>query len=221
MRRMAVDVRSRGNADISKSVSAPDLSRHASVRVEPEAQRLGADEGDEIALPPPGRGFAQRRDQIVVGLRRVRRTGAVLHLAGDKDDGVAGDRELALAALAPEFEDDLAIVADVEVGTRFEPGCGARPASSPGRTEIVLGLRRRGAEERPPASNAATSLKCALSESRPLEISDPSVARAVLCDERGVDQTLATAKNSLAKKSPRACSRGDFAFEQRERRPIS
>src|SRR5438445_6235319 len=48
------------------------------VRIDPEAQRLGADERYEIALPPPGRGLAQCGDQFIVGLRARRRTGTIL-----------------------------------------------------------------------------------------------------------------------------------------------
>src|SRR5262245_41241000 len=86
------------------------------VRVDPEAQLLRADQGDEVALTPPGRRIAQGRDQIVVGLRAILRTAPVLHRAGHEDDGVTGHRELALAALAPELEHDLAIVADLKRG---------------------------------------------------------------------------------------------------------
>src|ERR1700741_4193218 len=85
----------------------------ALVRVDPEAQLLRAHQGDEVALAPPGRGIAERGDQIVVGLRAIRRAVSALHRAGDEDDGVAGHRELALAALAPELEHHLAVVADL------------------------------------------------------------------------------------------------------------
>src|SRR5262249_41838856 len=84
------------------------------IRVEPETQRLRAGQGDEITLTAPGPDIAERRKQIVVGLRAVGRAIAILHRPGDKDDSVAGDRELALAALAPELESPLAFVADVE-----------------------------------------------------------------------------------------------------------
>ena len=61
-------------------------------------------------------------DQIIIGLGLLGRTGTVLHRAGDKDHGIAGDRELALAALAPELEHDLAVVADIEIGHAFGAG---------------------------------------------------------------------------------------------------
>ena len=64
----------------------------------------------------------QRRDQIVVGLRAIRRTGPVLHRAGDEDHGVARHRKLALAALAPELQDHLAAVADLQI--RYPLGAG-------------------------------------------------------------------------------------------------
>src|SRR5206468_7793723 len=85
------------------------------IGIEPEAQRLGADEGNEIALPLPGRRIAQGGDQIIVGLRAIRRAGPVLHRAGDEDHGIARDRKLALAALAPEFEYDFAGIADLQI----------------------------------------------------------------------------------------------------------
>src|SRR5882724_11451742 len=77
---------------------------HSLIGIDPEAQRPGADERHEIALPLPGRRLAQRRDQFIVGLRARRRTGTVLQRACDKDHGIARHRKLALAALAPEFE---------------------------------------------------------------------------------------------------------------------
>ena len=44
------------------------MSAGGLIRVDAKPQRLGADERDEIALPLPGRGFAQRDDQFIVGL---------------------------------------------------------------------------------------------------------------------------------------------------------
>src|SRR5262249_6058950 len=87
-----------------------------SMRIDPEPQRLAADERHIVALAIPGGGFAERCDQFVIELRLVRWTAAILDLAGDEDHGVAGDRELPLAALAPELQHDLAMVTDVEVG---------------------------------------------------------------------------------------------------------
>jgi hypothetical protein len=78
-----------------------------------ESQRLRSDEGNEIALPLPGRGFAQGGDQFVVGLRPRRRAVMILKRPGDKNHGIASDRELALAALAPQFQLRLAVVADL------------------------------------------------------------------------------------------------------------
>src|SRR6186713_2650304 len=75
----------------------------------PEAQRLGAEQGQHVALPLPGLDAAQRCDEFVVRLSPGRRAGTVLDLAGDEDHGVAGDGELALAALAPELQHHLAI----------------------------------------------------------------------------------------------------------------
>ena len=75
----------------------------------PPVQKIGK-------VPLPGGGFAQGRDQFIIELRLVRRTGAVIDRAGDKDHGIARDRKLSLAALAPELQHDLAMVADIEVG---------------------------------------------------------------------------------------------------------
>src|SRR4051812_44280200 len=47
--------------------------------IEPETQRLGADERDEVALSLPGRRIRQRGDQVVVCLGAIQRTGPVLH----------------------------------------------------------------------------------------------------------------------------------------------
>src|SRR5262249_55734991 len=93
-----------------------------SVRVDPELQRPRSDEGDKIALPLPGGGLGERDHQIVIQLRAVGRASTVLHWTWNKDHAVARHRELALAALAPELEDDLAIVADVKIGDPFRSG---------------------------------------------------------------------------------------------------
>src|SRR5262249_33863722 len=93
-----------------------------SIRIDPKPQRSAADERHVVALPFPGGGFGERCDQFVIELRLGRRTGAVLDLAGDEDHAVAGDRELSLAALAPELEHDLAVVTDVEVGDALGAG---------------------------------------------------------------------------------------------------
>src|SRR6202521_4142826 len=103
--------------DVRANLAARDPEN--SVGIEVKAQRFRPDEGDVIALPLPGRSLAQCRDQVVVGLRPRRRAGAVLQRSGDKDHGVAGHRKLALAALAPEFEDRLAAVADFQVRYPF------------------------------------------------------------------------------------------------------
>ena len=52
-----------------------DAVTSASVRVDAKPQRLRADERHEIALPLPGARFRQRRDQLVIGLCAIRRTG--------------------------------------------------------------------------------------------------------------------------------------------------
>src|SRR6202043_1784454 len=84
------------------------------VGIEKKPQRLGPEERDVIALPLPGRRFAQRREQFIVGLRPGLRTAAIFQRSGDEDDGIAGDRELAPAALAPQLNPGLAAVADLQ-----------------------------------------------------------------------------------------------------------
>src|SRR4051812_30853834 len=84
------------------------------VRIDPEAQRLRACERYQVALPLPGCGFAQRRDQLIVGLRARRRTAAVLQGTCEKHHGIAGDGELPLAGLAPQLQRDLTAVADIQ-----------------------------------------------------------------------------------------------------------
>jgi hypothetical protein len=113
------------------------------VRVDLEPQRFRSHERDEIALPLPGRGCAQRRGQLIVGLRARRRTGAILQRTRDKNDGVAGYRKLALAALAPQLEDDLAAVADFEgrKPLRSRLTCHVQRHLKPER-KLVLGVRR-------------------------------------------------------------------------------
>ena len=105
------------------------------VGIDAKPQCLRAHERYQIVLPLPGAGFRQRRDQFVIGLRAIRRTGPVFHRAGDEDHGIARHRKLALAALAPEFEHHLAGFADLQIGIRFDPGCGSHRAASPFRTE--------------------------------------------------------------------------------------
>src|SRR5258708_38922389 len=77
------------------------LLLQSSIRIQPELECLRTHEEDGVALPSPGGRVGERGDQLVIGLGLVRRTGPVFDLARDEDDGVAGDRELALAALAP------------------------------------------------------------------------------------------------------------------------
>src|SRR5262249_19580794 len=74
---------------------------------------------DAITPPLPGGGLAQGRDQFVVGLSPGRWTGAFFHRTRHEHQGIAGHRELALPALAPQFQNNLAIVADVEVWDPF------------------------------------------------------------------------------------------------------
>ena len=104
------------HSGLREAVRPVDLWVHGLIRIDAKPQRFRADERDEIALPLPGGGIRQRRNQIVIGLRPVWRAAAVLHFAGDENHGIAGHRELALAALAPEFENDFAGVADFDVG---------------------------------------------------------------------------------------------------------
>src|SRR6201996_5231720 len=92
-----------------------EIGKIDSVRVDAELQRPCTDKGNGVAMTAPVGGFRQGGDEVVVGLRLVRRAGALLHLPGHEDHGIAGDRELALAALAPEFQHDFAVVADIEV----------------------------------------------------------------------------------------------------------
>src|SRR5438876_6383807 len=106
----------------SRSGNRLKLVFATSIGVEAESQRPGADEGHEITLPLPGGGFAQGRDQFIVGLRPRRRAGAIFDGTRDEDHGIAGDRELALAALAPQLKHGLAVVADFHVRQPFRSG---------------------------------------------------------------------------------------------------
>jgi hypothetical protein len=50
----------------------------------------------------------------VSSLRPRRRTGAILERSGDEDHSIARHRKLALAALAPQFEYRLAVIANLQ-----------------------------------------------------------------------------------------------------------
>jgi hypothetical protein len=118
-----------------------------SVGVDTEPERPGSDERNQIALPLPGGGLAQRRDQFIVGLRPRRRTSTVLQRAGDKDHRVARHRELAPAALAPQFQRRRAIVADLQRRQPLRPGLRRRIQChlEPER-KSVIGMSHTGVE---------------------------------------------------------------------------
>src|ERR1700692_1136419 len=97
-----------GNDDASSQ------SKPALVGIDPESQRLGSDERNQIALPLPGRGLAQGCDQFIVSLRPGQRAVTILHRTGDEDNGITRDRKLTPAALAPQFERRFAVVADLQ-----------------------------------------------------------------------------------------------------------
>src|SRR5579864_276022 len=113
-------MRSPGNSRVSagtrtnQSGNSDCAARERSVRVQVKLQGPGSHEGHLIAPPPPGGGFAERGNQIVVRLRPRRRTVAALQLAGNEDHRIARDRELACPGLAPQIELRLAIVADLK-----------------------------------------------------------------------------------------------------------
>jgi hypothetical protein len=60
-----------------------------------------------------------RCDEIVVGLCPRRCAAPILQLTRDEDHGIAGDRELARAGLAPQIELGLAVVADLKRRNSF------------------------------------------------------------------------------------------------------
>src|SRR5439155_4796471 len=172
--------------------STDQVRGHASleaalVRIDAKPQRLRTDERHEIALPLPGAGFRQRRNQLVIGLRPVRRTGPVFHRAGDEDHGVARHRKLALAALAPEFEDDLAAVADFQVryslGSRLTPGIQRHFRS---KRKAVIGESRtdnKSSHEQSQRNSNLLPKACGHTTSR-------TIWSAVLLDEDEIDQTV-------------------------------
>ena len=182
---------------------------------------FGSDEGDEIALPLPGGGLAQRRDQVVVGLRPRRRTGAILQRTGDKDHGVAGHRKLALAALAPQFEHDLAVVADLQVRQSLRSGLTRRVQRHlipNGNPSSARSRDRRSADRRTPRISATaarltkpvTAKTCSLSK----------IFRSARCSNRqasDIDQIGRRKFHRLAKKIPAGSGRGDFVGLVRNR----
>ena len=62
------------------------------VRRQPKPQRHGAGQRDDGAALVPVRHLRQRRDQVLVGLRALRRTRLGIHRADRDRDGIAGDR---------------------------------------------------------------------------------------------------------------------------------
>src|SRR5690606_30970326 len=77
---------------------------HALIRIEMEAQPGRPDERDFVAPSLPGSRLGKRRHQFVIGPGFLQGTRAILQWAGGEDDSLTGDRELALPALAPQFE---------------------------------------------------------------------------------------------------------------------
>src|SRR5260370_41045674 len=68
-----------------------NIGSKISVGIDTESQRLGSDEGNEIALPLPGGRPPERRDQFIGSLRPCRRTSTVLQRTGDKNHGITRD----------------------------------------------------------------------------------------------------------------------------------
>ena len=147
----------RTNRPGNSQALSPARSRvDPSIGIEPKPQRPGSDERHEIALPLPGRGLAQRRDQFVVGLRPRRRTGAIL----------AADRRQRSRYCRPPKTGPCRPCTTVRAsprhcrrspafGIRFDPGCRAassvisNPNGNPSSAQ-----RRAGVEARPPTRPA-------------------------------------------------------------------
>ena len=65
-----------------------------SIGVQPEAQGLRPDEGDQVTLTLPIRRRAEGRDQFVIGLGPCGGAVAILDLAGNEDDAVIQARKI-------------------------------------------------------------------------------------------------------------------------------
>ncbi len=93
-----------------------------SIRIQPKPQRLRPDERHCITAPLPVGGRAEIGDQLIVHRGLCVRATAVLHRAGDEDDGVAGDRELPLPPLHHNSTRASPASPISRLGIRFEPG---------------------------------------------------------------------------------------------------
>ena len=85
-----------------------------SIRRRAEAQGAAAGEHQRGAIHPPVGDAVERGEEVLVGAGAVGRALARRACAGDDGDGVAGDDELRLHAVAPQFDFGGAGIADVE-----------------------------------------------------------------------------------------------------------
>src|SRR5688500_3901253 len=84
--------------------------------MQPEAKLARAGKYEGVALAAPGGRGGKRRKQRIVSSRAIRRATAILDRAGHEDNRVVCNRELSPRALAPQFDDDVAVAADLEIG---------------------------------------------------------------------------------------------------------